>query len=210
MINVLLDPLPDIWEGSDGKVYQLDTSFRIGIQICLIQTDPELNATDKSILIRKLLFIEDAPNGQDLNDCVEFFLSGWDHDNPSSKKSHKRLMDFDVDQWRIYSAFRQQYGINLNTAGLHWWEFMGMLSSLQECSYTRVVGIRQKEFKPKMDKDERKALAEAKEVYELDNQLSPEDKMINDNLFDFLGGMKSQQEQKRIEEFEKFADVNKE
>ena len=35
---------------------------------------------------------------------------------------------------------------------------MGLLSSLEECSYTRVISIRQRKFRPKMDSEERKQL----------------------------------------------------
>lgn len=207
MNNVLLDPLPDSWEAPDGTAYPLDTDFRIGIQICILQEDPELSQREKLDLIKQLLFVNLAPeNSLELAECINFFLQGWHHDKPSGKKEHKRLMDFDVDQWRIYSAFRQQYGINLNEADLHWWEFMGMLSALTECTYTRVVDIRQRDFRPKMGKEERQALAEAKEVYNLDSPMSAEEQEIEGNLFDFLGGKASKEEQKRIEDFEKFAE----
>jgi hypothetical protein len=207
MINILLDPLPEYWESPTGKIYELETDFRIGIQLCLIQEDTELTQLEKMSTIQQLLFVNDVPtNPNELNECVNFFMQGWWHDKNSSKKENKRLMDFDVDQWRIYSAFRSQYGINLNTAELHWWEFMGLLSSLEECSYTRVIGIRRKDFKPNMDKEERKALAEAKEVYTLDTAMSVEEREVENNLYDFLGGNVGKKEQKRIEEFEKFAD----
>ena len=38
MINVMLDPLPAEWHG-----YEVNTSFRIGIQVFLIQYAKELN-----------------------------------------------------------------------------------------------------------------------------------------------------------------------
>ena len=43
MINVMLDPLPDEWHG-----YEINTSFRIGIQVLLVQYDKELNEYEKS------------------------------------------------------------------------------------------------------------------------------------------------------------------
>jgi hypothetical protein len=36
--------------------------------------------------------------------------------------------------------------------------------------------------------------------------MSQEEKRINDNLYDFLGGNIGEKERKRIEEFEKFAE----
>ena len=200
MNNVLLDPLPITWESAQGEKFALDTDFRIGIQICLIQEDPDLSMPEKSQLIRELLFPEDVPD--DFEDAVNFFMEGWHHDNPSSKKEKQRLMDFDVDQWRIYSAFYSQYRIDLSTAELHWWTFMGMLSALTDCAYTRVIDIRQRKYRPKMDKEDRKALREAKEVYELKQPMSYEEKAFGEEMDDLLGISAS--EKRRIENFEKF------
>lgn len=208
MNNVLLDPLPNEWESPSGEIYELDTDFRIGIQICLIQDDPELNAHERSAKILDLLFVDRIPCDQEeLSDCIQYFVSGWNHDKPSRKAEHKRLMDFDVDQWRIYSAFLQYYRIDLNDVDyMHWWVFMGMLSCLPECAYTKVIDIRNRKINSKMDKETKKALEEAKEVYTLEEVMSPEEKEISDNLLDFLGGNQGADEQQRIETFEKFAE----
>ena len=42
MINVMLDPLPEEWNG-----YKVNTSFRIGIQVSLAQYDKYLNKYEK-------------------------------------------------------------------------------------------------------------------------------------------------------------------
>ncbi len=204
----MLDLLPEEWESPSGEIYRLDTDFRIGIQICLIQNDPDMNANEKSAKIIELLFVDEIPyNLQDLSDCIRNFVSGWNHDKTPDKEDQKRLMDFDVDQWRIYSAFLQYYRIDLNEVEyMHWWKFMGLLSCLPECAYTKVIDIRGKKINPKMDKDTKKALEEAKEIYNLEEVISPEEKEISDNLYDFLGGTQGEEEKKRREIFEKFAE----
>lgn len=205
MINVLLDPLPESWESADGTVYELDTDFRIGIQICLIQEDPDMTDLEKSAVACQLLFKSSMPTEKkDIEACMKFFMGGWSHDKASSHKEKNRLMDFDIDQWRIYAAFLQQYRIDLSDEDLkmHWWKFMGLLSALNECSYTRVVEIRRKEIKPKMDKDAKKALREAKTVYTLEKQLTYEEREFASDMDDLLGVSSS--ERKRIEDFEKY------
>ena len=117
-------------------------------------------------------------------------------------------MDFNVDQWRVYSAFLAQYRIDLDTVVyLHFWKFMGLLSSLEECSYTRVIDIRQRKFRPKMGSEERKQLKKAKEVYELPRLRSVEEQEMDADIYDFLGGTLSGEEQRRITAFEKYADM---
>ncbi len=173
MNNVLLDPLPTEWEGEDGRMYKLDTNFQIGIQICILNDDPEWTEMEKNNMVCELLFSDNIPDSrEEREECIEWFLNGWNHDkfkDKNNKKKKNRLIDFDVDQWRIYSAFRKQYGINLNESNMHWWEFMGLLTNLDECAYTRVIDIRNKDIKEKMSKSERKAIIEAKKIYGLDN-----------------------------------------
>lgn len=119
MINVMLDPLPEEWNG-----YKVNTSFRIGIQVFLVQYDKELNEYEKSDALIYLLFDErEHPDGDELRQCVEWFLNGWFHDKPGSAKDNRRLVDYDVDQWRIYADFRQIYGIDLSLDDMHWWMF---------------------------------------------------------------------------------------
>ena len=204
MINVLLDELPDGFECSSGNFYRLNFDFRAGIQIQLASEDPELSEPEKQWVIQDLMFEDEKPKTtEDYSECLTFYVNGWSHDNPG-KRENRRLMDFDVDQWRIFSAFWSQYRINLNTAQLHWWQFMGMLSSLEECSYTRVIDIRRRPIENDMDKKAKRSLMEAKEVYELRQITSKEEADYMDYIDDMLCSEITPQEQKRIDDFEKY------
>ena len=89
MINVMLDPLPDEWHG-----YEINTSFRIGIQVLLVQYDKELNEYEKSDALIWLLFDDrEHPDGEELQECVEWFLNGWFHDKSGSSQDKRRLID---------------------------------------------------------------------------------------------------------------------
>lgn len=177
MFNVMLDPLPSDWNG-----YQIDSDFRSGIQICMVLEDQSLSDMEKLAASAELLFPLIQPEIQDIQEAVEWFLSGWNLDNiQKSNKSNDtvRILDFNIDQWRIYSAFKHQYGIDLNTVELHYWQFMGLLTTLEECAFTRVIDIRQKKTKNKMSKEEKEAILKAKKIYSLGDQkenLSEEEK----------------------------------
>lgn len=177
MFNVMLDPLPSDWNG-----YQIDSDFRSGIQICMALEDQSLSDMEKLAASAELLFPLIQPEIQDIQEAVEWFLSGWNLDNiQKSNKSNDtvRILDFNIDQWRIYSAFKHQYGIDLNTAEIHYWQFMGLLTTLEECAFTRVIDIRQKKTKNKMSKEEKEAILKAKKIYSLGDQkenLSEEEK----------------------------------
>lgn len=205
MFNVLLDPLPTEYRG-----FPIDSDFQIGIQIMQALEDGELSRQEGQAVALSLLFLqEDAQGNQlllpDAETALEglvWFLTDWNHDH-NSKVDKTRITDFDIDQWRIYSAFKQHYGINLNIDKLHFWEFMGLLTTLPECAYTRVIDIRAKKITSKMGTDEKKAYTELKKVYALDQ---PNEVEYTDNQKAAIDEFdRMMEEQKKIRESKKLA-----
>ena len=205
MFNVLLDPLPTEYRG-----FPIDSDFQIGIQIMQALEDGELSRQEGQAVALSLLFLqEDAQGNQlplpDAETALEglvWFLTDWNHDH-NSKVDKTRITDFNIDQWRIYSAFKQHYGINLNIDKLHFWEFMGLLTTLPECAYTRVIDIRAKKITSKMGTDEKKAYTELKKVYALDQ---PNEVEYTDNQKAAIDEFdRMMEEQKKIRESKKLA-----
>ena len=205
MFNVLLDPLPTEYRG-----FPIDPDLQIGIQIMQALEDGELSRQEGQAVALSLLFLqEDAQGNQlplpDAETALEglvWFLTDWNHDH-NSKVDKTRITDFDIDQWRIYSAFKQHYGINLNIDKLHFWEFMGLLTTLPECAYTRVIDIRAKKITSKMGTDEKKAYTELKKVYALDQ---PNEVEYTDNQKAAIDEFdRMMEEQKKIRESKKLA-----
>lgn len=181
MFNILLDELPTEWND-----YPIDADFQIGIMISQCLQDEALNKKEKIHVAAGLLFGEDPKQWpqsyEDISEALQWFLNGWNQDNAltgkksGSKKHEPETMDFDVDQWRIYSAFKAQYGIDLNTVRhMHFWVYMGLLSSLEECAFTRVVSIREKKIDSKMSKEEKTFLQKAKEMFRIRKQNEDEE-----------------------------------
>lgn len=170
MFNIMLDKLPTEYEG-----YRINTDFQIGIQITQLMGDTDLSKDERLSYALFLLFPTTDEAGNELNipdidtavEGLEWFMHGWIHDNLPKDQKKQAVTDFDIDQWRLYAAFRAQYGINLNTASLHFWEFMALLQNLEECAYTRVIDIRNKSENPKMSAEEKTALRKAKKIYAL-------------------------------------------
>ena len=199
MFNVLLDKLPTEYKG-----FPIDSDFQTGIQIMQVLEDEELSQQEQIDTSLSLLFLQ-TDKELDVRTAVEgliWFLTDWNHDkNKTSDK--EKVTDYDVDQWRIYSGFQQHYGINLNTARLHFWEFMGLLTTLPECAYTRVIDIRSKKITSKMGKDERKAYTEMKKVYALEQ---PEEVKYTDSQKQAIDDFdRMMEEQKKIRESKRLA-----
>ena len=166
MTNVMLDPLPEEWEDpSTGDVYHVNCDYRIGIQISLAQYDPDLTEYDRVAVILGLMFYDDEtqserpmPQGNSANECIQWFTNGWHHDGHGTSEEKRRLIDYDIDQWRIYADFRAIYGIDLATEDMHWWKFCGLLWNMphKQSSFLQVIEIRRKK------KEEAKTDAEKK------------------------------------------------
>ena len=191
MFNIMLDPLPNDWNG-----YPIDSDFQTGIMISQCMADESLSNDEKFLTAMDLLFPQDKPPVNEAEEAITWFLNEYNHDNMSSKKKEKEeiVFDFDIDQWRIYAAFKSQYNIDLNTEQLHWFVFMGLLSNLAECALTRVMDIRQKEITPKMSRKEKNAIIAAKKVFAIN---PPKELTL------------SAKEQQAVEEFMKYANISK-
>ena len=188
MFNVLLDPLPEEWNG-----YAIDTDFQTGIMISQCLADESLSDTERFYAAARLLFLKNCPGNEEIAEAIKWYMTEYSHDNTKPEKSEFVIMDWNIDQWRIYAAFRQQYGIDLNVDRIHWFTFMGLLSNLQECAFTRVMDVRQKKITAKMSNEEKAALRKAKMVFEIKQ---PKEAM-------------SPEEKRQVDEFLKYANINR-
>lgn len=173
MWNVLLDKFPTEYEG-----FRIDEAFQTGIQISQALQDPDLSDDERLAVALGLLYPSEDGDGSpsslpDLKTAVDglrWFLSGWYTDNRPKDEDKVPVTDFDIDQWRIYSAFLEKYGIDLNRSDMHYWAFMGLLSTLGECAYTNVIAIRQQKIDPKMDTRAKQALQEQKQIFAIERE----------------------------------------
>lgn len=164
--NILLDALPEKWNG-----YPIDSDFQTGVQIQMAFTDQDLSPAEQFYKACDLLFPSKKPPASMAVEGIIWFLNGWYTDNLEKAKEDKTpVTDWQVDQWRIWVAFKNQYGIDLNKEQLHFWEFMALLTNLEECSYTRIADIRGNKLTGKMSAAEREAYIRAKAIYALDNK----------------------------------------
>ncbi len=171
MNNILLDELPTEFEG-----YNVNTSFRVGIQISLMQDDPDLASNERVMLMTELLFgdedgkINQLPDNETFMRCVEWFMSGWYHDKTVEKEDNRKLIDYDIDQFRIYADFISIYGIDLNTAELHWWAFQGLLWNMphERSAFLQAIELRTKKPRKNASPEERKAIERGHKIYDLD------------------------------------------
>lgn len=191
MWNVLLDELPEEWNG-----YPIDSDFQTGIQISMCLTDEEFSETERFYAAVGLLFPDEKnrPGIEEAAQALRWFLNEYHHDNNLDEKPGVQIMDFDMDQWRIYAAFMSQYHIDLNNTRMHWFVFMGLLSNVGECSFTHVMDIRTRKITSGMSTEEKNTIRRAKKIF----AIKPSER-----------SMVSPKEQSAIDEFMKYANINK-
>ena len=176
MTNVMLDPLPTEWlEPGTNKVYLVNCDYRIGIQIALVQDDKDLAQYEKAGIILSLMFDDETeerpvPQGKSAEECIRWLMNGWYHDGIGSSEEKRKLIDYDVDQWRIYADFRSIYGVDLATEDMHWWKFCGLLWNMphKQSSFLQAIEIRRKKKEEAKSDAEKKAIQEAQKIYALE------------------------------------------
>lgn len=139
MYNIILDRLPTDYEG-----YLIRTSFRIGIQICLLLKDEEFTEEERLYTALTLLYGNGVP--QDIQLAVDglswFMDCGMNTKSESS--SSKELFYWDFDSARLYSGFMSTYNIDITKEDMHWFKFVALIGSLdKDCAFNKAIEIRE-------------------------------------------------------------------
>lgn len=197
--NPLIDKFPTKY-----KNVELNTDFRVALEIFRIQSDPSKDDTTKKLeALNKLYKFE--IHLDDPADLVEFawsglewFLKGGDghfinivekdedeeNNNEDDEESNVKKgvnedfpLDYDFDSSRIYTAFLRSYDINLiEIEYMHYFDFLYRLQDIDdECALSRVMGFRTETLKGKKG-NERSALRRMKKLYEIPYEINEEDR----------------------------------
>ena len=148
--------------------HPVNTDFRI---MCRFEIAIQKSDTAEITSAVSDFFIGDIPPDIDsaVNAVLEFYLCGKQaEDGKASGKNGKRCYDYNEDWKYFIAAFRQQYGIDLNTALLHWWEFSALFSGLtDDTELVKIMQIRCTNLKGISDKKERERIKRLQERYAL-------------------------------------------
>lgn len=161
---------------------KINTDFRTSIKFELMMDDETFSKQKKVEKALRLYYgdvkffadeIEDAVNG-----LLWFYACGKDPDEVKddgkrqaiAKKhiSAERVYDYDYDADYIYSAFRQQYGVDIQTEKIHWWKFKAMFKSLNDqCEFMKIMGYRSIKISNNMTKSQKEFYQDMKRIHAL-------------------------------------------
>ena len=166
-INILTDELP-LTVSVDGREYAVNTDFRDCLRVIMAFEDSELTPQERQQIILSNLYPVQPQNILAALEAINTFLNGGEIAETSGDDAPLRLYSFSKDANFIFSAFRQTHNIDLQTARLHWYEFLALFMDLgQETTFCQLVGLRKRIKTGKATKEERQAAREMGEMIDV-------------------------------------------
>lgn len=175
-MNILTDALPDSVELS-GITVHVRADHRSCIRAIVALLDNDVLEETAAILVALQAFYPDIPDEvgwEEAFSAMTTFLQGAPVPPlPAQKKSvdgsspAERAYSFLYDQEIIYSAFWQQYHIDLAHDTLHWWIFRALLNGLHDNYMAEIMRIRTAREEPGMSSEQKKLLRKDKSHWKL-------------------------------------------
>lgn len=181
-MNIIIDKLPTEVNG-----LKIETNFRNFILFEELVADSNIPLQKKAEKICELFFY-----GQNLSDftfeeiinriiyiysCGKYETSAEVTTN-KSYTARKKIYDFEEDAEYIYSAFLEQYNIDLNAIEyMHWWKFKALFNSLGEHTlFSKILSYRSIDLSKIKDKERKAYYKQMKKTYALRDNRTEEEK----------------------------------
>lgn len=172
-MNILIDRVPTSVK-INKRSYKIRTDFRTSIQFEQLMQDDEVSDEDKLLLALNLYYPVIPKNiKKAIKEILWFYKCGKKQELESSDKSSSKKQDeifsFEYDADYIYSAFLDQYGIDLQDINnLHWWKFKALFKGLKDDNLiVKIIGYRSVDLNKIEDKNEKAYYKKLKEKYKL-------------------------------------------
>lgn len=184
-MNLLIDRPPETVL-IKGTEYKINSDFRTSVLFELLMQDEDVSGVDKVVKAIELYFpIIPSEEIRDIFNAIKWFygcgrsdkerklMKEEEEEDKESKEDEQeeaeRIYSFDYDDEYIYSAFLQQYRINLATIKyLHWWEFRAMFRGLDHnCEFVKIMEYRATKITGEMSEREKKFLCKMKSIHAL-------------------------------------------
>lgn len=182
---MLIDLLPTTVE-IDGVEYDISSNFRDSILFEMLMQDNKVSDDDKLILGLQYYYRDRIP--ENIKMAVEkmlwFYKCGKEEveaKGTDSAGSVGQIYSYEHDDDYIYSAFLDQYGIDLqDIEDLHWWKFKAMFKSLKDDNkISKIMGYRAMKIDNDMSDNEKKFYKEMKNIYSLPDLRTEEEKELD-------------------------------
>ncbi len=175
-MNILLDRLPQYTPNG----FKIRTDFRESIKFELLMQDNKIDDIDKVALALNLYYYKTPTNIEKaIEDMLWFYRCGKEIKTSRTKgNKQSQIYSYEFDDQYIYSAYKDQYKIDLNSIRyLHWWKFKSMFEGLKnDNKIIEIMGYRAVDLNNIKDKEEKAKYRKLKEIYALPDMRTPEQK----------------------------------
>ncbi|EES48443.1 bacteriophage Gp15 family protein [Clostridium botulinum] len=162
----------------DDIEFQLNTNFRNSIifeELILNEDIRKQEVQEKAIKLYYNQPIIDKFKNTALQGIIWFYSCGRPEEETEGKKEqHSNIKSSDIysfkyDDEYIYSAFLDQYGIDLQDIDyLHWWKFKAMFKSLKsDNKIVEIMGYRSMDLNSINDKSQKDFYKKMQDLYKL-------------------------------------------
>lgn len=170
-MNMLIDLVPTTIE-IDGAEYEINSDFRTSILFELLMQDNSINEEDKLIQALQLYYPVLPTNiSMAVDKMLWFYRCGKDEVKckGTGKGKSTQIYNFEYDDDYIYSAFLDQYRVDLQDIEyLHWWKFKAMFKALREDNeIVKIMGYRAMDLSKIKDKEQKAYYKNMKELYKI-------------------------------------------
>lgn len=180
MKNLLIHRLPTLVKG-----IEINTDFRVSILFELLMQNKKIRKELKIIKSLQLYY----PEFEKINNYEEaieqmlwFYRCGKEPSNENkervSNSRNKQVYSYEFDDTYIYSAFLQQYNIDLQEVKyMHWWKFKALFDGLNEdTEIVKIMGYRAINLSKIKDTEKRNYYKMMKKLYKLPDNRTQEEK----------------------------------
>ena len=176
-MNILIDKLPTEYKG-----LKINTNFRSFILFELLMQDNEISKEDRIYMSLNLFYKEPITDIKIAIDGILWFYTMGENKNKTKQKSikqtTKQIYSYEHDAKYIYSAFYNQYKIDLNEIEyLHWFKFKSLFDSLTDDNkICEIMSYRAIDLNKIKDKDEKNKYKRLKKLWALPDNRTEEEK----------------------------------
>lgn len=163
----------------DGEAFEIASDYRVGIQLDALSRTEDMTEIKMLEKIVELYYTARRP--ANLLDAIQKALwfyrcgaelqDGGKQEKPSRykrKRSKGPYYSFEQDAPYIYTAFQEQYGIDLaDIEYMHWWKFSALFESLSDKTKMGQIMYYRRVSTSGMGNKERAYVNEMKKLYEI-------------------------------------------
>lgn len=179
-MNLLIHKLPTEVEG-----IKINTDYKISILFELLMQDIKVPKELKLMKALQMYYPEfNKINNYEkaIQNMIWFYKCGKEtkisNKGISGNNKNNQIYSYEYDDKYIYSAFLQQYKIDLQeTKYMHWWKFKALFDGLnEETEIVKIMGYRTVNLSQIKDTEKRNYYKKMKRLYAIPDMRSQEEK----------------------------------